>query len=311
MTSFCHINEAYTNKGIISSDTDLDKLAREVNNKKKLKSRDIYKQYRRSQNDLHDAAQSLNGFFKSGYDKGTEPLPMGENAMMNSPINYANYNHKNMSGTLIADICKDREKNKSTSRNKFPKIDKTVYFKDSDSDNISLNTPSENSSDSSSQSSSFSSISWDTKTINIDKEIKTKSKYNNKKKSKRHKCMDFDLDSVDSLESLDSGESLLRHIKYCQECKKKVLELIRKHKTGELKKMNDRYNSKDGGHIPTVSEIKHVDTYPVTKNHDSKVKKQEECNEDDSEYYTLKEIITVCLLGFLIIIILDIVMRNK
>ena len=73
------------------------------------------------------------------------------------------------------------------------------------------------------------------KTDEINKEVITKSKYTkryegHKKKEKRELCHDFDLNSVDSLESLESGESLLEHARKCPECKKKLMDLIKKYK---------------------------------------------------------------------------------
>jgi hypothetical protein len=50
MDSFCTIDNAYSNRGVlhdnfnITSD-DLDKMARQINNDKRKKSKDIYRQY--------------------------------------------------------------------------------------------------------------------------------------------------------------------------------------------------------------------------------------------------------------------------
>lgn len=127
-------------------------------------------------------------------------------------------------------------------------------------------------------------------THEIDKHIKTKSKFKANKKSKRHKCIDFDLMSIDSIESLESGESLLHHIRFCNECKMKVLSLIKNKK-------NDKFNENQ------LSLYNVSNTSPIEIN----VEKQ-------TDFFSfnvpeLKEILIVCLIGFLIIIILDLIMR--
>ena len=115
--------------------------------------------------------------------------------------------------------------------------------------------------------SSLSSVSYNTN--ELDKIIKTKSKFSDKKSSDKFnynkKCIDFDLHSVDSLESLESGESLLGHIRKCKDCKHKVSELVRTHKKKENK----------------------------------------------FDIYQYKEIMAICLIGFLIILILDLIMKNS
>lgn len=393
MDSYCDINNAYSNKGILNdnfnsnaSSSDLEKLARQVNNSKKSKSKDIYRQYRKGSDRLDKGAQSFNQFLASQADKGTKISPYHLNATMGvddvsdqtlaqkmaetvtasgsipksdtrkgakKPLNgfysaqgdYAEFNMmgqndqiplpstdnqnklnnlnninemnmgnfryqpKNMSETLIGDIMTSKRRKK--------------LITDDGSDGISLDTPSDG--DSNSSESSFSSMTWDTK--EIDKQIKSKSKFNDKKRSKRHKCMDFDLDSVDSLESLDSGESLLRHIRFCKECKDKVMGLIRKHKTDSIKHMKDeRKRSKCAHILDSVQDTGEDDSFPlvlhksdtmdrqeVTEHFKSKSKTSDDCQDNQSSIRLpeIKEIVTVCLIGFLIIVILDLMMRNK
>lgn len=158
-----------------------------------------------------------------------------------------------------------------------------MMIKDIHHDDISLSLDS-SSSNSSDHKSSISSID----THEIDRHIKTKSKYNSNKISKRHKCIDFDLTSVDSIESLDSGESLLRHIRFCNECKNKVLILIK--------------NKKDIGIDHHNSKIHQYDT-PV------EIKMKKNTDLFSFNIPELKEIIIVCLIGFLIIIFLDLILR--
>jgi hypothetical protein len=234
MTTYCSVNDSYLNKGLLSTNNaKLDKMARDINNKKKKLERGI---------------EAFNKLQDNNYDKGTR-------------------------------IKKDNNffSAYETGKDYFPLI------KNSSEEVISLDTPSECISD---DASSFSSISWET--TELDKEIKTKTKFNKNKKSKRHKCTDFDLKSVDSIESIESGESLLRHIRFCLECKDKIMKLIKKNRL----ELNNKNCSST---IPVVNQLdKQNDVEPET------IWKPE-----------LKEIFTVFLVGFLVVIILDLFMRHN
>lgn len=243
MTSYCSVNDSYLNKGILSNNTDLDKMARDVNNKKK---------------SLEKGIEAFNNLENNKYDKGTKIKK--DNNFFSSYEGCDGY---------------------------FPLI------KNKD-EVISLDTPSECISD---ESSSFSSLSWESN--EIDKEIKTKTKFNKNKKSKRHKCTDFDLKSVESLESIDSGESLLRHIRFCLECKDKIMTLIKRNKLDENRMDKNNKNK-------CLSNIEHFDK-PIQNNIDIKHQDKEP---ETSWIPELKEIMTVFLVGFLVIIILDLFMRN-
>lgn len=281
MTSYCSINDAYLNKGMLTNNDDLDRMAREINNSKKNKSRDIYQQYRKSSNILHKGIEAFNNLENSKVDKGIKIKP--DNGFYSAQGAYSPYDPKDHNSSLIKEICGKSSGSRSGRK----------HYLDSD-EGLSLDTPSECSSD---DSSSFSSLSWDTK--EIDKEIKSKSKFNNKKKSKRHKCMDFDLDSVDSLESLDSGESLLRHIRFCQECKDKIMGLIRKHKSDTVKKLRQKYKQKCLEDMEANSQNELKEHMSATNN---------ECSNQMPE---IKEIFTVCLIGFLVVVVLDLFMRRE
>jgi len=194
---------------------------------------------------------------------------------------------------------------------------------------ISLDTPSQRDDTSLSSSESQDSLNLDNYNkgsdlgikfdINeIDNQIMLRSKFNSKKKSKRHKCIDFDLASVDSLESLDSGESLLRHIRYCRDCKDKIIMLIRKNKTNNKnrsEKLLDDIKCLDVRHKIINQIHEHIDTsddrddkYIVRKKTESSYKTEPEIISNIPE---IKEIVAVCLLGFLIIIVLDLIFRTR
>lgn len=355
MDSYCDINNAYINKGILSSG-DLEKRARQINNNKRSKSKDVYRNYRKTANVPNNISSnniSSNNnlmsndeltfntfaqFLANKADKGTNINNFDKisNGFYTAQGDYLEngsyqqdntYNPESSSGTLIQDIiaANDNSNKKAIRKHKYRSMNKKIY----DEHTLDIDTPSSESLDSlstdesNSTDSSNSSITWDIK--DIDKQIKTKSKFDSKKRSKRHKCIDFDLNSVDSLESLDSGESLLRHIRFCTECKNKVIDLIRKNKTSnknnsdtnnkllnEIRNLNLSHKiidqmSKSSIHIDPSLEF--TDTQQKTKNQ----KNDTHIISKSTESYIpeIKEIITVCLIAFLIIMVLDLLMRSK
>lgn len=277
---------------------------------------------------------------------------------------YSEYRPQKLSGTLIKDICRDDESMNQSPEFSSEKIslDTPSAQSDDQSFNDLFTTPNCNynvqesnndhsndmsndlsndmsndmsndssSNDSSISSSNHSSLSLTMDTHEIDKQIKTKSKFNTKKRSKRHKCMEFDLDSVDSLESLDSGESLLRHIRFCQECKDKVMQLIRKQKTCAIKSLKKhRKNSKCiNGLLSELSEEDNHDNDSHYQSHNSSVakiprsvsnkqntgayndNKSTDNTTDISSYIPeLKEVLILCLIGFLVVILLDLMLKK-
>lgn len=281
MNTYCDINDAYNGALGTVKDNDLEKLARQINTGKKKRSNDMYKQYRsQTQMPLH------NFLHKTDKDLSC-PVP---NSNSNFGLTYSpivEIENTNNSGFYSAQGEYKSPKSKLQNM----------------SEDISLDTPSLNDSDSSISSdnsnSSMSSMTWDTS--EVEKHIKSRSKFNSKKKSKRHRCVDFDLDSVDSLESLDSGESLLKHIRFCKECKDRIVELIRKNnlKCSKIDSViSQNINQKINQEINTGL---------------LREKFNENSNSESSKYDLpeIKEIITVILIGFLVIIILDLLMRYK
>jgi hypothetical protein len=339
MDTYYDINNAYANNGIlhdtfknspyIECSPNLDEMARQVNNNKKAKSKDIYRQYRNNEN-ITDA---LNNMINMQADKGTKILPYNINTAnnlsvkKNDPMNVQKITGFYSAQGDYSELEQNDNKNNCTEqlncnnkkhKKKFVSAD-TKCDGLSGSGSISIETPSDNSENSeNSDSSSFSSITWDTK--EIDKQIRTKSKFDSKKKTKRQKCMDFDLDSVDSLESLDSGESLLRHIRFCKLCKDKVIALIRKYKTDKKGKAhildsiaecdNKEFFSQTNSSNKSIVENKESD-----KLHKCQDDKLHKCQDDKlpkcNGFPQIKEIIIVSLIGFLIILVLDLIIRNR
>lgn len=365
------INNAYHNKGILSNNQnesrDLENLARRINNDKRLKTKDVYGKYRKnntniiSRDTLRNDSQAFTSFLTDQIDTKVRVMPSHQssnigmanvsNCFSQCDSNSNNSNEINGFYSAQGDYLENKYKPENMSGESYlrsgtlikninsVKIDKKKKCNISKYDDLSLDTPSlndntfdsESSSDlSSSSNSSFSSLTWNIK--EIDKQVKTKSKFDTKKRSKRHKCLDFDLNSVESLESLDSGESLLRHIRFCKECKDKVIDLIRKNKSDQKKCSNSKLsNSK------LINELKNLDISHKIMEHmektdsdsesyidrssstdnsniicqKSKIKKLDVSQKTESYIPEIKEIITVCLIGFLIIMILDLMMRSK
>ncbi len=320
-SSYCNINRFQTDP----MENNLDTLARQINDNKKKNSRDIYNEYRKNATNAHNGILAFNNFQQSQNDKETHINPIIDNSgFYSAQGDYSEYKPNSMSGTLIKDICIDKRNNDiHKSKNILPNINimptlpknTNLQFHDDStlSVGMTIETPSAPANSSMDESSSdseslLSSITED----EIEDQLKTKSKYsnsNNKKKNKRHKCIDFDLNSVDSLESLESGESLINHIRFCPKCKTKVMDLIKKHKSDTLKmKKLTQTRIKPQIHYPENFIVQN----DVSENEKSKNDINENFKSFTNEYYPeFKEIITICLIGFLVIIILDLMMRHN
>lgn len=308
--AYCHVNDAFNADHL---NNDLDVMARKVNDNKRLKNNDIYKSFRKnnaylnsngcdtlvdSPDDPSDGLNGMNGSVGSvGRCVDGFYTRQGE-YMNNNPL-----------------IMADKE-----SRIKELKMEKNIkgihdntYRGVDHSEAISLDTPSDVDSD------SFSSDEKNTiSTDEIKNEVIAKSKYTknycgknqmNVHLEKRHigkrdKCYDFDLISVDSLESLESGESLLEHAHKCYDCKKKLMDLIKKNHKKEKKEKNKHYRE------PNINLTKppvHLNNRSV----DMDVKPRRQKNmEVVYDYMELKNILIVCMIGFMIIVLMDIIIRT-
>ena len=94
MDSYCDLNNAYLNKGLLnnkfnanSCSNDLEQLARCINNNKKTKSKDIYRQYQKESNKLDRGVQSFNALIASQADKGTNVSPYNHNPSTSDDTN--------------------------------------------------------------------------------------------------------------------------------------------------------------------------------------------------------------------------------
>lgn len=166
-------------------------------------------------------------------------------------------------GTMINDIITNNNKmNNKTA----------LFFKENCDQNKGWNTINE------------SDISLDTPSIVSNNEA------NIIEQKKNKKCVNFDLDSIDSLKSLESGESLLYHVRKCKECKQKLLLLIRKNN-------NERKN-------------KHYKLESINIKNENSTRDDTDNNIFCKNISEIKEIATIIIIGCLIIIILDIAIKR-
>ena len=288
--SYCNVNDAYSS--INKNEVSLDHMARQINNNKKKNRTDIYNQFRNSSD---QAQKSINAFNNLQLLQNDKDIMINlnnrnEGGFYSAQGEYAPYTPKNKSGTIIK---------------------KNQIHENGSNMSLSIDTPSYNSNNSidNSMDNSMDNSRYSLSTINteeIDEHVKTKSKFNKRSKFnkiKRHHCIDFDIDSADSLESLDSGESLLKHIKSCQKCKEKVIDLINKHKNS---KKCISLSLLDNDIVDATPNLQKISKQQTSKNN---------LFNDSGSFLWLwspeiKEIVTVCLFGFLIIIMLDLLMRK-
>jgi len=313
--AYCHVDDAFNAD---HHNNNLDTMARKVNDNKRKKNNDIYKNYRKDNtysksngpDTMADSADNMYSLNESNGSSGKDGdgfyTRQGE-FLTNNPFIIAD------KGTRIAEL--EIEKN-------IKGIHTDTYRGSDHSEAISLDTPSDGDSDSFS-SDEKNSISTD----EIKKEVIAKSKYTKnycgknqtekRRTEKRDRCYDFDLISVDSLESLESGESLLEHAHKCYDCKKRLMDLIKKNQKKERKNkqyrephmrapgIEDPHNKEPG--IILTKKMGH----PTNEMVDIDVKPRRQKNTEESyDYMELKNILIVCMIGFMIIVLMDIIIRT-
>jgi len=355
MSAFCHVDDAYNR--INNDDVDLDKMARQVNEQKKRKARDIYRNYRTDQATLSRGIDAFNSLSRGGYDKGTD-IPQMTQGFFSAQGEYSDitamYDNKNDGGLLISDIIGDKKSDKKSllikrkRKKRMAKKDilkdmaKNTYYAPDDldnMDNLEISTIADSDLSEISDLSFLDDASSDTLISNsygnsynrsyskplskmktktpkksqskaeqitledIYREIKLGSKYTKKadetaknvRKRNSRKCIDYDLQSIDSLESLESGESLLEHINNCNRCRDQVVDLIRKSRDAKQSKIESMISE---------SEVERDISKKLSTESVKKTKM-------DMTGFELKEILTVCLIGFLVIIILDLTINYR
>ena len=291
MSSYCDVDNAYIDNSITSNE-DLEKMARRINSDKMKKTKDVYDQYKKNADMLERGSRVM----KEHNMNDCSIYPQSDIGFYSAQGKY--------SGSLTTDISKS---------------------------DISIDTPS------SDDLSSLDSLD----TNNINRQVRLKSKYTNiHKKTKRRKCLDFDLKSIDSLESLDSGESLLKHIKSCTECKSQVVNLIKKHKAvrnhnvkhtstkhilsennmvGNNGSGNNGSGDNGSGNNRSGDNRSGDNRSGNNRSGDNRSGNNRSGNNGSGNMFEniipentipeIKEIVAICLIGFLIIIILDSIMN--
>jgi hypothetical protein len=359
MSAFCHVDDAYNL--INKEDVDLDKLAREVNDQKKRKAQDIYRNYRADQSTLSRGVAAYNNLQRGGHDKGTD-IPHITNGFFSAQGDYSDlttmydnqYDNQNDTGLLITDIIDKkkqepkrrlrvkRKKNPKTKNDILKDMVKHTYYNSVDDmqgypegrSDLEISSISDSMSELS-DISFLDDVSNDTlisrtytdshskplsklkpkkskksEQITLEdiyREIKLGSKYTqradevakNARKKKHKRCIDYDIKSADSLGSLESGESLLEHINDCSRCRDHVVGLIRKSR--ETKKSDLM------GKIVESMGSRDITEGTVDNDHSDKL----DISEEKDMGFELKEILTVCLIGFLVIIILDLTINYR
>ena len=149
-------------------------------------------------------------------------------------------------------------------------------------------------------------------------EIRSASRVPKSRTGHRRKCIDYDLLSADSLESLDSGESLMDHIRDCERCRDHVIGLVRKNKNKK------RYGTirKGASEIPrepsstnlvntAINSVDNSANFAIEQYDPNNSARTATAGDEDKTTLELKEILTVCLIGFLVIVILDMTINYR
>lgn len=287
MTSYCHIQEAYNNNF-----DELDKMAREVNNKKKNAIKDVYKDYRNTQIDLSNGIKAFENYKIVNKNNNNNVDYKNGIGYFSAQGNMSKYKPNNYDSTIIKDIYK--------SPNNAPLNNaKALDIQISDE---SINDSIDDSDDSLKNDDSIDS-SLDSPSIDKIVDVKKLKKRNKSKHNKS--CVDFDLDSIDSIDSLNSGESLLSHARKCHNCKDKLMKLIKKSSANindiTCSKSDKFYNDK------IYSDKIYNDKIYNNKLDNNSSEEPIDTNKNIPE---MKELITICLIGLLVIVILDFMMKT-
>lgn len=146
-------------------------------------------------------------------------------------------------------------------------------------------------------------------------EIRSASRVPKSRTGHRRKCIDYDLLSADSLESLDSGESLMDHIRDCERCRDHVIGLVRKNKSKKrytsIRKGTSEMARELSSFNPSGTAINSIDNLAIEQYDPNGSVTTAAANDEDKTTLELKEILTVCLIGFLVIVILDMTINYR
>ncbi len=299
----------YYNINFNNDETDkLDKLAREINNKKtslcKKVTEDFNKQEKQWKNGIDNVINSQNFSY----------LSINKNYNKNMNDNYNN----------------DKRSSYSLSSSNFSDSDNTNYseYSDLNSSNLSFNTNNSSNTNNTNKSSSANFSDFQTKD---NKFFAGKNKKSNKSFSDISSIDSYgslsSLDSIIDSESIDTylknpnskknvkfnkivqaidyddcsknDDNILDHMKKCNNCKQKLLRFI--NGIGECS-INDIHN---------INNVNNLNNSNNINNDDDKNKSKSIFNNIKSSSMNSKEVVIMLMIGIFIIIMLDLLLRNK
>lgn len=233
MTSYCDIKDAYSNND------ELDKLARNFNNKKQL-VKQVRQDYKKDKQMLKKNVEQLKKL--SGYD------------FCRQDEKYSQYNDQFTDNTF--------DSGSSVSLNS--PSEHTIVMKNSDVEDSDFSSYSSQSSQSSqsAQSSNFEPTSKSTGqdySINVDKINRV---LNSKIKNKKYlfdECMSCDSISQDSVASDDD---IINHASKCSKCKRKIMKILH-NKKNPKKHINESDYSNKTAEIITKSSASNLKEFII------------------------------------------------
>jgi hypothetical protein len=325
------------------NDDDLDQLARSVNNDIKNKKRNKQKRFKLygTYEDMHTSGnEAFIDMMQNDYDVAVEENAQGYYNAQGDYINDSFANNTNstnnasgIKGTSVRDILNSRNTtiydeslslmsdktmdDKSISLNIFNdkqykykknKISNDSEISDSEFSDISNISNLSNIDNNNVYIDSDSNSDYNLSDEEIELELRSNSNYVSERSSDNtnvmhRNCVDYDIHSVDTLNSLTSGESLIEHIGYCETCRKKVIDLIQKNKIKKQKrkrKKREKYRKKNKDLVQLNYDDFVKENDKITINNDN----NNSGNLVDmfSQY---KELILICLIGIILIFMLD------
>ena len=206
MSAFCNIKAAYSGNDM----DELDKMARNINNKRKEQAKKISGEFNDYQNKLKKTVENIK--HNHGFNFFKEQESVNGNGLIKSYESDSNdsndsNNLSNISG--ISGISGISNKSVSNLSNKSDSCDLNELSNDSEYSSIS------------SSISDVSDISDISDMSDMSKTSKNDSINNNED------CISTDNISLDSL---SNDGKIITHVSKCKKCKKKILKLIKKHK---------------------------------------------------------------------------------
>jgi hypothetical protein len=133
--------------------------------------------------------------------------------------------------------------------------------------------------------------------------------YKAEKKTKPNKLMTEVLkhiskDHINDSDSEDSSDELLDHLKHCSECKKKIMNLLKKPSTKHIKLPNEL----EPIQVPLPVETKPIEVKQFVS---EPIRSIKTIYGKEFNLVEVKQIVVALLIGIVIILILDILIKHK